>query len=46
MTFVRGMGGVCRVSPEGTTGSLVSLWRDLQSKQQCTYASTDMEFPC
>jgi len=40
--------GVClKVSPEGTTtGSLVSLWRESQSKQQCTYASIDMEFPC
>lgn len=39
--------GVClKVSPEGTTtGSLVSLWRESQSKQQCTYASIDMEFP-
>ena len=40
--------GVClKVSPEGTTtGSLVSLWRESQSKQQCTYASIDMELPC
>lgn len=37
--------GVClKVFPEGTTGSLVSLWRESQSKQQCTYASIDMEF--